>query len=106
MAAYSGHCPRLSWASLLTVHSRQEEGTTIIPFHRSKQTREDSNWPQVTQPAGDGAKSLGLCVGPSHPLYPRGWSSSPDSTTVTSPEFLKLLKGQPTSGRVGPWARW
>lgn len=31
-----------------------------------------SNWPKATQPAGGG---------PSHPLYPGGWSSSPDSTT-------------------------
>lgn len=77
MATYGGlpTCPagtaqELSRTSLLPLHSHQEEDTTLIPFHRSKQTREISAWPKATQPAG--AKSLALCVGSSHPLHPAG----------------------------------
>lgn len=79
MATYGGlpTCPAgtaqgLSQTSLRPLHSHPEEDTTLIPFHRSKQTREVSAWLKATQPAGDGAKSLALCVGPSHPLHPAG----------------------------------
>lgn len=89
----AGTAQELSQTSLLPLHSHQEEDTTLIPFHRSKQTREVSAWPrphsqQVMEPR------VWPCVSDPHTHCTQpGWSSSPDSPTRDLCLRLLIPKG-------------